>query len=89
MSDRMSPPGRLRHSYFAYGSNLSVEQMAVRCPDATNPRPATLDDHDWLINERGVATVDPFRGSKVHGVLWQVSDRDLANSVSGPSAETA
>ena len=85
----MSPPGRLRHSYFAYGSNLSVEQMAVRCPDATNPRPATLDDHDWLINERGVATVDPFRGSKVHGVLWQVSDRDLANSVSGPSAETA
>src|SRR6185295_7742918 len=66
------------HEYFAYGSNLNVEQMAARCPDATNPRPATLADHDWLINERGVATVEPFRGSKVHGVLWQVSDRDLA-----------
>src|SRR3954453_23149386 len=78
MPDRMSPPVPLRHSYFAYGSNLSVEQMAVRCPDAINPRPATLDDHDWLINERGVATVDPFHGSQVHGVLWQVSDRDLA-----------
>jgi phage replication-related protein YjqB (UPF0714/DUF867 family)/gamma-glutamylcyclotransferase (GGCT)/AIG2-like uncharacterized protein YtfP len=78
MPDRMSPPVPLRHSYFAYGSNVSVEQMAVRCPDAINPRPATLDDHDWLINERGVATVDPFHGSQVHGVLWQVSDRDLA-----------
>lgn len=46
-------------SYFAYGSNLNVTQMARRCPDATDPRPATLADHDWLINERGVATVEP------------------------------
>jgi len=67
-----------RHSYFAYGSNLCVRQMAQRCPDARNPRRATLADHDWLINERGVATVEPFTGSEVHGVVWQVSDRDLA-----------
>ena len=66
------------HSYFAYGSNLDVTQMARRCPDATDPRPATLADHDWLINERGVATVEPFDGAQVHGVLWQVSDHDLA-----------
>ena len=66
------------HSYFAYGSNLSVQQMALRCPGAVNPRRATLADHDWLINERGVATVEPFHGSQVHGVLWQVTDRDLA-----------
>ena len=44
------------HSYFAYGSNLCVRQMARRCPGAVNPRPAKLSDHDWLINERGVAT---------------------------------
>lgn len=67
-----------RHSYFAYGSNLNVAQMAQRCPDAAEPRPATLTDHDWLINERGVATVEPFDGAQVHGVLWQVSDHDLA-----------
>ena len=66
------------HPYFAYGSNLCVQQMARRCPDATDPRPATLVDHDWLINERGVATVEPSAGSKVHGVLWSVSDHDLA-----------
>src|SRR5712671_300890 len=69
-------PGR--HSYFAYGSNLCARQMAQRCPGAVNPRPAVLGDHDWLINERGVATVEPFVGNKVHGVLWQVSDHDLA-----------
>ncbi|MGB3486352.1 MAG: poly-gamma-glutamate hydrolase family protein [Mycobacterium sp.] len=68
----------VRHLYFAYGSNLCVEQMARRCPEAGSPRPATLADHDWLINERGVATVEPFVSSRVHGVIWDVSDRDLA-----------
>ena len=67
-----------RHAYFAYGSNLCVRQMALRCPNAANPRPAMLSNHDWLINERGVATVEPFDGSHVHGVVWQVSDHDLA-----------
>ncbi|WP_099023564.1 poly-gamma-glutamate hydrolase family protein [Mycolicibacterium palauense] len=69
---------RGRHLYFAYGSNLCVEQMGRRCPDALRPRAATLADHDWLINERGVATIEPFPGSLVHGVLWDVSDADLA-----------
>jgi phage replication-related protein YjqB (UPF0714/DUF867 family) len=66
------------HTYFAYGSNLCVRQMAQRCPDAVDPRPAVLGDHDWLINQRGVATVEPFTGTHVHGVVWQVSDHDLA-----------
>src|SRR3954468_17088287 len=66
------------HSYFAYGSNLCVNQMSRRCPNAADPRPATLADHDWLINERGVATVEPFDGSQVHGVVWQLDDHDLA-----------
>ncbi len=52
--------------------------MALRCPDAADPRPAVLSDHDWLINQRGVATVEPFPGNQVHGVLWRVSDGDLA-----------
>src|SRR5271163_3887981 len=66
-----------RHPYFAYGSNLCVRQMALRCPDAADPRPAVLADHDWLINHRGVATIEPLSGSQVHGVLWQISNRDL------------
>ena len=67
-----------RHLYFAYGSNLCVQQMARRCPDAVGPRHAFLHGHDWLINQRGVATIEPFTGSEVHGVVWEVSDRDLA-----------
>lgn len=67
-----------RHSYFAYGSNLCVRQMAHRCPGAADPRPARLADHNWLINQRGVATVKRFGGSIVHGVLWRVTDHDLA-----------
>src|ERR1700739_3966992 len=67
-----------RHTYFAYGSNLCVRQMARRCPDAADPRRAVLADHDWLINQRGVATVEPFDGTAVQGGVWQVSGRDLA-----------
>src|SRR3984893_11006586 len=72
----LAAPGR--HSYFAYGANLCARQMAQRCPGAVNPRPAMLAAHDWLIHERGVAPVEPFDGSQVHGVVWQVTDHDLA-----------
>lgn len=68
----------LRHAYFAYGSNLCARQMADRCPDACDPRPALLADHGWLINERGVATIESRTGKRVYGVLWSVSARDLA-----------
>lgn len=66
------------HGYFAYGSNLCPRQMAQRCPDAADPRPATLAGYRWLINQRGVATVEPSAGSRVHGVVWRISDADLA-----------
>ncbi|WIM90326.1 poly-gamma-glutamate hydrolase family protein [Candidatus Mycobacterium wuenschmannii] len=51
--------------------------MAQRCPDAVNPRRAVLADHDWLINQRGVATVEPFDGTQVHGIVWDLTDHDL------------
>ncbi len=64
------------HPYFAYGSNLCAHQMASLSRTLCAPRPAVLSDHNWLINQRGVATVEPFAGNKVHGVLWQLSERD-------------
>ena len=36
-----------RKLYIAYGSNLSVEQMAVRCPDAEIMGKAVLKD--WTL----------------------------------------
>ena len=32
--------------YFAYGSNINLEQMAVRCPAAQVVGPAVLDGYD-------------------------------------------
>jgi len=31
--------------YFAYGSNINLEQMAVRCPAATPVCPVALDNY--------------------------------------------
>lgn len=45
--------------YFAYGSNLSPEQMAHRCPDSIFLGKATLPEYRWQVNERGVANVVP------------------------------
>jgi len=67
-----------RWRYFAYGSNMSGEQMRSRCPGANDPLNAVLDDHDWLLNRRGVATLEPAPGREVHGVLWDVTADDLA-----------
>jgi len=66
-------------NYFAYGSNMDVQQMAVRCPDAVVVGTACLPGHRFLINTHGVATVVPAQGEAVHGVLWEVSKADEAS----------
>ncbi|CAK7210953.1 hypothetical protein SCUCBS95973_000966 [Sporothrix curviconia] len=43
--------------YFAYGSNMWLEQMALRCPDSTYVGRGILYDYRWQINERGYANV--------------------------------
>lgn len=66
-------------NYFAYGSNMDVQQMAVRCPDAVVVGTACLPGHRFLINTHGVATVVPSQGEAVHGVLWEISKADEAS----------
>ena len=66
-------------NYFAYGSNMDVQQMAVRCPDAVVLGTACLQGHRFLINTHGVATVVPSPGRAVHGVLWEISKADEAS----------
>ena len=66
--------GRL---YFAYGSNLHLDQMAHRCPAAEVVGPVVLENYRLLFrgNYRGngVATIVPRKGSKVHGLLWKIT----------------
>lgn len=63
--------------YFAYGSNINLGQMEVRCPDAKVVEPAVLENYELLFrgNERafGVATIRPKEGCQVHGLLWKLT----------------
>ena len=48
-----------------------------RCPDAIYLGPATLDNHRFLIDKKGFASIEKSPGSNVKGVLWGVSPTDL------------
>lgn len=64
--------------YFAYGSNMLPEQMLDRCAGAVPLGLASISDHAFLINQRGVATIVPSIDEVVFGVLWSVSVDHLA-----------
>ena len=63
--------------YFAYGSNINLQQMAVRCPDAKVVEPAVLENYELLFRGNGssfgVATIAPKEGSQVQGLLWKIT----------------
>ncbi len=60
--------------YFAYGSNINLEQMAQRCPNAVPVMPVVLRGHALAFRGHGgVATVLPKAGSSVPGLLWDLT----------------
>ena len=61
--------------YFAYGSNLNLGQMAVRCPQAGVVGKAVLEGYE-LAFRRGVLTILPKEGGRVNGLLWRVNAWD-------------
>ena len=60
--------------YIAYGSNLSVEQMAVRCPDARVVGNAIL--YGWQLLFKGCATIEPNPERNTPVLVWEISERD-------------
>ena len=67
--------------YLAYGSNLSVEQMLHRCPDAVYVGIAEIPDYRLLFKGSQTGsylTIEPKKGRKVPVVVWKVSDDDEA-----------
>ena len=66
--------------YFAYASNLNRKQMTERCPDARPLFKATLPNYklifaDWSRQLKGgKATIIHFRGDKVPGAVYEVTD---------------
>jgi len=73
-----SPPSPAATLYFAYGSNLSLAQMAQRCPSSPYLGVAVLRDWRWIINARGYANVVPSPGDLVYGLTYALSEEDEA-----------
>lgn len=64
--------------YFAYGSNLSLDQMGERCPLSVPVCAARLVGWRWLIGQRGYATIAAHAGAVTHGALYALHPRDEA-----------
>ena len=64
--------------YFAYGSNMNRAHMAKLCPQAEPYGVASLRSYKYVIAASGFATVIPWPGSFVHGVLWKVGPKEIA-----------
>ena len=62
--------------YLAYGSNMNIEQMAYRCPDARLLGTAVLDGYRLMFRRkrRPVATIEKEAGCSVPVVLWEISE---------------
>jgi len=68
---------RNENLYFAYGSNLWIEQMAKRCPGSSFKGKGTLEGYRWQINQRGVANVVKAAPSdSVEGLVFSVTTSD-------------
>lgn len=70
--------------YFAYGSNMDPTQMLERCPHAALAGFGHLPDHALCFPRRskkrgcGVSSIEPKFGHETWGVIWELSDDDLA-----------
>ena len=63
--------------YFGYGSNLSKEQMAIRCPESKYYASGILSGYSWLINTRGYASIKPSESDFVLGEIFTLSQQDV------------
>ena len=60
--------------YFAYGSNLCLDQMKERCPDSEKVTSFTLKDYKLVF--RTVADIEKSIDSGVEGVIFRISKKD-------------
>ncbi len=66
--------------YAAYGSNLNVEQMKWRCPNATIVTTAEIKDYRLLFKGSKTGsylTIEPAPGYSVPVGIWRVTDSDI------------
>ena len=65
--------------YLAYGSNLNVRQMRMRCPTARMIGTATLENYRVMFKGSKTGsylTIEPEEGCSVPVGVWEVTARD-------------
>lgn len=68
--------------YVAYGSNLNVNQMKMRCPDAKIVGKGYINGYELLFKGSytgAYLTIEKKKGGKVPIGIWKVSARDEIN----------
>jgi gamma-glutamylcyclotransferase (GGCT)/AIG2-like uncharacterized protein YtfP len=71
-------------AYFAYGSNMDPAEIVKRCPHRRYLGVARLPDHRLAFTRKsvrtnsGVADIIPEPGRTIWGVLYEISDDELA-----------
>jgi len=69
--------------YFAYGSNLDLSQMQLRCPDAQFVSTARLDGYKIcfprksFVRDCAVISIEPEAGEQVWGALYELDPAEL------------
>ena len=64
--------------YLAYGSNLNIKQMQMRCPGAKPVGTMVLDGYELLFKGSKTGsylTIEKKKGGKVPVGIWQVSEQ--------------
>lgn len=64
----------MKRYYIAYGSNLSENQMAYRCPTAKVVGTSILKD--WRLLFDGPASIEKYEGYKVPILIWEIQPED-------------
>ncbi|WP_166083240.1 gamma-glutamylcyclotransferase family protein [Erysipelothrix anatis] len=65
--------------YIAYGSNLNLPQMALRCPTAKVIGASEIKDYALVFRggrHGAVATIEPCEGVSVPVLLWKITPED-------------
>lgn len=63
--------------YIAYGSNLNIEQMKMRCPKARIIGTSHIDDYQLLFKGSKTGsylTIEPKAGARVPVAVWEVTE---------------
>lgn len=69
----------MKKYYLAYGSNLNVRQMALRCPTAKAVGTAVIKDYELLFKgskSGAYLTIEPKAGAEVSVAVWAVETAD-------------